>query len=52
MEGDNRRYAGLTAPVGDNLFAAYDPLDTKAAKYLIVASSDYLYSPRSLFGLM
>ena len=49
MEGDDRRYAGLKAPVGDNLFAAYDPLDVKAARYLIVASSDYLYTPRSLF---
>ena len=32
VEGDDRRYAGLTAPVGDSLFAAYDPLDMKAAK--------------------
>ena len=49
VKGDDRRYAGLTAPVGDSLFAAYDPLDMKAAKYLIVACSDYLYTPRSLF---
>ena len=49
MEGDDKRYAGLMAPVGDSLFAAYDPLDMKAAKYLIVASSDYLYTLRSLF---
>ena len=49
MEGNDRRYAGLKALVGDSLFAAYDPLDIKAAKYLIVASSDYLYTPRSLF---
>ena len=49
VEGDDKRYAGLKAPVGDSLFAAYDPLDMKAAKYLIVASSDYLYTPRSLF---
>ena len=49
MEGDDKRYAGLMAPVGDSLFAAYDPLDMKAAKYLIVASSDYLYTPRSFF---
>ena len=49
VEDDDRRYAGLMAPVGDSLFAAYDPLDVKAAKYLIVASSDYLYTPRSLF---
>ena len=47
--GDDRRYAGLKAPVGDSLFAAYDLLDIKAAKYLIIASSDYLYTPRSLF---
>ena len=49
VEGDDKRYAVLMAPVGDGLFAAYDPLDMKAAKYLIVASSDYLYTPRSLF---
>ena len=49
VEGDDRRYAGFKAPVGDSLFAAYDPLDIKSAKYLIVASSDYLYTPRSLF---
>ena len=48
VEGDDKRYAELKAPVGDSLFAAYDPLDMKAAKYLIVASSDYLYTPRSL----
>ena len=49
VEGDDRRYAGLKAPVIDSLFAAHDPLDIKAAKFLIVASSDYLYTPRSLF---
>ena len=49
VEGDDRRFGGLKAPVGDSLFAAYDPLDIKEAKYLIVASSDYLYTPRFLF---
>ena len=49
MDGDDRRYGELKAPVRDGLFAAYDPLDMKAAKYLIVARSDYLYTPRSLF---
>ena len=49
VDGDDRRYGKLKAPVDDGLFAAYDPLDMKAAKYLIVASSDYLYTPRSLF---
>ena len=45
VDGDDRRYGELKVPVGDGLFAAYDPLDMKAAKYLIVASSDYLYTP-------
>ena len=49
VEGHDRRYEGLKAPVGDSLFAAYDPLDIKEATYLIIASSDYLYTPRSLF---
>ena len=47
--GDDKRYGNLKAPIGDGLFAAYDPLDMKAAKYLVVAGSDYLYTPRSLF---
>ena len=45
----DKRYAGLKTPTVDSLFAAYDPLDIKTAKYLIVASSDYHYTPRSLF---
>ena len=45
MEGDDRRHQGLEISMGDSLFAAYDPLDIKNAKYLIVASSDYLYTP-------
>ena len=49
MKGDDKRYAGLKTPMGDSLFAAYDPLDIMAAKYLIVASSHYLYTPRSIF---
>ena len=48
-ERDDRGYEGLKAPVGDSLFAAYDPLDIKEAKYLIITSSDYLYTPRSIF---
>ena len=45
VEGDEQRYGKLKAPIGDGLFAAYDPLEMKAAKYLIVASSDFLYTP-------
>ena len=40
MKEDDRRYKGLDTPNGDSLFAAYDPVDIKNAKYLIVASSD------------
>ena len=47
--GDHKGNEGLKTPMGDSLFAAYDPLDIKAAKHLIVASSDYLYTSRSLF---
>ena len=32
VEGDDKRYAELKVPVGDSLFAAYDPLDMNAAK--------------------
>ena len=35
--------------MGDSPFAPFETLDIKNAKYLIVASSDYLYTPRSLF---
>ena len=45
VEGDDRRYRGLEIPMGDNLFAPYDPLDIKNAKYRIVAISDYIYTP-------
>ena len=49
VDGDDQRYGKLKAPISEGLFAAIDPLEMKAAKYLIVASSDYLYTPRSLF---
>ena len=52
VEGDDKSNAGLKATIGDKPFAAYDPLDMKAAKYLISASSDYLYTPVLSFGLM
>ena len=49
MEGDERRYAHLEPPKRDSLFAAYNPQELKMGRNLIVASSDYLYKPRSLF---
>ena len=50
VEGDDKSYEGLKTPIGDNLFAAYDPLDIKRAKYLIVATSDSLYTAGSFFS--
>ena len=50
VDGDDKRYGKLKAQVGDGLFAAYDPLDMKAANFLIVATSDYLYTPVLSFG--
>ena len=52
MERDDRRYEAPETPMGDRLFAAYDPLDIKKARYLMVASLDYLYTHRSSFGGM
>ena len=49
VEGDEKRYAHLESPIGDSLFAAYDPQEKKLGKSSVVASSDYLYTPRSLF---
>ena len=49
MEGDENIYAHLESPKGDSLFAAYEHQKEKLGKILIVARSDYLYMPRSLF---
>ena len=49
VEGDSRRNKWLDIPMDDGLVAAYDPLDIKNAKYWIVTSSVYVYTPRSLF---
>ena len=47
----NKMYRQFSKPPGQVLWSLsgwFDPLVIKAAKYLIVASSDYLYTPRSL----
>ena len=49
VEGDDRIFEGLRLSMGDSLFAAFDPLDVKAVKHLIVDSSDYVYTFSSLF---
>ena len=49
--GDEKRYAHLESPKGDSLlFAVCDSLEMKMVKLLIVASSDYLYTPAHSFG--
>ena len=40
MEEDDMKYKGLDTPKGDSMFSAYDPVDIKNAKYLILANSD------------
>ena len=49
VQGYERRSAHMESPKGDNLFASYGLQETKLGKNLIVANSDYLYTPRSLF---
>ena len=44
MESNERRCAHLDSLKGDSLFAAYDPVEIKMGKILIVASYDYLYT--------
>ena len=48
-EGEERRYAHQESLNGYNLFAAYYPQEMKLGRILIVASSNYLYTPRPLF---
>ena len=45
-----KRYVHLESPKGGSLLAASDLLEMKLEKILIVASSDYLYSPAQSFG--
>ena len=50
QECDVQRYGGLKAVKKDiTIFAAYDKAEMRKAKILIVASSDFVYSSKSLF---
>ena len=50
QEGDVQRYGGLKAIKKDEtIFAAYDKAEMTKAKIMIVASSDFVYTSKSLF---
>ena len=50
QEGDVQRYGGLKAIKKDEtIFAAYDKAEMRKANIMIVASSDFVYTSKSLF---
>ena len=50
QEGDVQRYVGLKAiKIDETIFAAYDKAEMRKAKIMIVASSDFVYTSKSLF---
>ena len=50
QEGDVQRFGGLKAMKKDEtMFAAYDKAEMRKAKIMIVASSDFVYTSKSLF---
>ena len=50
QEDDVQRYGGLKAIKKDEtIFAAYDKAELRKAKIMIVASSDFVYTSKSLF---
>ena len=50
QEGDVQKYGGLKAIKKDEtIFAAYDKAEMRKAKYMIVASSDFVFTSKSLF---
>ena len=52
QEGDVPRYGGLKAIKKDEaIFAAYDKAEMRKATIMVVASSDFLYTSKSLFWL-
>ena len=50
QEGDVQRYGGLKAIKKDEtIFAAYDKTEMRKAKFMIVTSSDFVYTSKSLY---
>ena len=49
QEGDVERYGELKFRMDDTIFAAYGKVEMRMAKILVVASSDFVHSSKSLF---
>ena len=50
QEGDVQRYGGMrTIREDETIFAAYDKAEMRKAKLMIVASSDFVHTSKSLF---
>ena len=50
QEGDVQRYGGLKAiKIDETIFAAYDKAEMRKTKIMVVASSDFVYTSKSLF---
>ena len=49
QDGDVERYGGMKFRKDEAIFVAYDKAEMKKAKILVVASSDFAYTSKSLF---
>ena len=49
QEGDVESYGGLRFRIDKTIFAAYDKIEMRKAKILVVASSDFVQTSKSLF---
>ena len=49
QEGDDERCAGLRFRKDETIFAAYDNVEMRKSKILVVASSDFVHASKSLF---
>ena len=49
QDGDVKRYGGMKFRKNEAIFTAYDKAETKEAKILLVANSDFAYTSKSLF---
>ena len=53
QEGDVQRYGGLKAiKKNETIFAAYNKAEMRKAKIMVVASSNFVYTSKPLFGPM
>ena len=51
-EDDVERYGELKIQIDETIFAAYDKVEMRKAKILVVANSDFAHISKSLFWLM